>query len=646
MKLLFITTPIRPVPTQFPPMGVLSMIKYLRLNNKCEIDFYNIDANRPDYDEAIRYIIEQNPTILAISSVVSTAYAYTKKISLDIKAELPNTLIVLGGNLAASAEVILRKTGVDMCVLGEGEKIISNLVRHVEMQGIHNDFSHIPGLVLLGPDGNLVNTGYEEPLAKNELYDFDWSDLIASLAKKDDISRFIYDPFSSGHGGSVVDWFRFDERTYSDSRKGKSVAQLPGAKGCVARCTFCHRWDKGIRYIPVPLIMERLDLLIRVYDVGFLTVVDENFGTSKKWLNEFCEEIRRRDVIWSVAGMRVNCIDRARIQKMKDAGCASILYGMETGSPIILEIMEKRVKVEDNYNAIRWTVEAGLHTVIQLVIGMPGESPETIKETIKFASEGLTISKDQNPNWLSINYAQALPGTPLYEFARRTGLLGVDSDEEEYLISISDTNAHDEFTSINFTDYPTLVRHSWRPLIQLYVNYTYVKKYGLEHYHKILIRDTSAKKVQRETQQDQGFFARPRKDLSNIQITTQDGEGFGNFDKERFWDLNDSRAGQGQIPSVLKLALSGRYGYALIAYPSVFFHLRFMLWAGVLLREYKKHGLRYAVLALIQHIRFLAVGQSGIRGLPKVKTLRKLIRDDLPVDSTSNPAMIPLRKGR
>ena len=53
MKILFITTPIRPVPTQFPPFGTLSLISYLRNNGIINIDFYNIDANRPDYKTAL-----------------------------------------------------------------------------------------------------------------------------------------------------------------------------------------------------------------------------------------------------------------------------------------------------------------------------------------------------------------------------------------------------------------------------------------------------------------------------------------------------------------------------------------------------------------------------------------------------------------
>ena len=68
------------------------------------------------------------PDVLGISAVVSTAYEYSKRLSCDIKNILPETLIVLGGNMGASANVLLRKTGVDLVVVGEGEQIFLDVV--------------------------------------------------------------------------------------------------------------------------------------------------------------------------------------------------------------------------------------------------------------------------------------------------------------------------------------------------------------------------------------------------------------------------------------------------------------------------------------------------------------------------------------
>ena len=84
-KIVIITTPIRPIPTEYPPIGSLGIVKALRSAGYCNTSFYDIDGLRPTYEAALEYIVEGKPDLVGISAVVSTAYEYTKKISLDIK---------------------------------------------------------------------------------------------------------------------------------------------------------------------------------------------------------------------------------------------------------------------------------------------------------------------------------------------------------------------------------------------------------------------------------------------------------------------------------------------------------------------------------------------------------------------------------
>ncbi len=112
---------------------------------------------------------------------------------------------------------------------------------------------------------------------------------------------------------------------------------------------------------------------------------------------------------------------------------------------------------------------------------MPGETDETIEETVDF----LKIVMDYYPDsfkkklsfLISINYAQALPGTPLYEYARENGYVGKNMDEEEqYLIRISDKDAYDNDHFINYTKQPLLKVYSWRHLINWKIWRVHVKK--------------------------------------------------------------------------------------------------------------------------------------------------------------------------
>ena len=100
---------------------------------------------------------------------------------------------------------------------------------------------------------------------------------------------------------------------------------------------------------------------------------------------------------------------------MEEYGCTSVMFGIESGSPRMLKVMEKKLFLEQNIAALKATYDAKLLTVIQLVIGMPGETDETINETIDFLIKTMPFYPDpfreQIDYLLSINYAQSLPGT-------------------------------------------------------------------------------------------------------------------------------------------------------------------------------------------------------------------------------------------
>src|SRR5687767_13673743 len=284
-RIMIVTMPIRPVPTEYPPLGSLSVIRALAKAGHERVEFFDIDGLRPQYDEVLAHIRAARPDVLGISAVVSTAYDYTKRLSLDVKRMLPETTIVLGGNLAASAEILLRRTGVDFCVLGEGERIIVNFMKVFAAGGRKRDYVAVRGLMYLDGD-QLVNTGYEDPIPKEEVYDVDWT----VLEKFSRIDNFIQPATESM---LVQATFSNDRRAYEPHRRNKAVGTLVASKGCVAKCTFCHRWDRGIRYIPVPILMDRIRELVERYNVGFITWGDENFGTDRRWLAEFCQEIKQ-----------------------------------------------------------------------------------------------------------------------------------------------------------------------------------------------------------------------------------------------------------------------------------------------------------------------------------------------------------------
>jgi len=590
IKSIFITFPQRGRPGFTPPYGAMAVINSLHKAGYKDTILYNIDVLRPTREDAIEYIVNYNPDILCISTPVSTAYNNCKFFSLELKQRLPNIIIVLGGNMAVSAEILLQKTGVDFCVLGEGEKVCCQLFDKVVRNRPRKEYYTIKGLAFL--DGaRFVNTGYADQLSKEEIFDIEW-DILDSVSIKyyfrmvKDMNRQALKYFFNNADSSL------DSNSKSNEERvlNKSIATVFCSKGCVTHCTFCHRFSKGIRIIPPDIVVGRIKKLIERFNVGAVYYSDECFGASAKWLREFCELIKPLNIIWRVSGMRVSQVSPDIIKMMKEAGCRSIIYGTEAGSERILKVMEKRVSLKDNYNAIRWTVEAGLYTVPQLVIGMPGECPETIKETAEFISYALTLDKSQNPKDVSINYAQALPGTPLYEYGRSVGLIGATIEEEEqYLLSVSNKNAGDGTKTINFTDYPRLMLLSYPRFIKSIVNYRYVKKFGVDHYYKMIFQEYKR-------------------------------------------------------PVILHILKNKSISDIFYLYPTLIYKFRHLLWIVRFMEIVKLNGLAYALGLFKEYLMYIGNNLRGKKIIFEYISLRKTI-DQNSNAYTGNKEMEILRKG-
>ena len=75
------------------------------------------------------------------------------------------------------------------------------------------------------------------------------------------------------------------------------------------------------------------------FNVGFLSLAGENFGSDRKWTEELCRRIKPLNLVWRVGGMRASTVTKELLEMMKDAGCVCVIYGMETGSPKMLKIV-------------------------------------------------------------------------------------------------------------------------------------------------------------------------------------------------------------------------------------------------------------------------------------------------------------------
>lgn len=192
------------------------------------------------------------------------------------------------------------------------------------------------------------------------------------------------------------------------------------SRGCPHHCIFCADpayYGHRLRLrSPERIVAELRDVRDRFGIRDFL-FWSESFTLSRDWTRQVLEAIIAADLgVSFVVNSRTDHVDPELLGLLKRAGCWMIGYGLESGSQRILDLMGKRITLEQNRQAVVWTKEAGLKATAHTVLGYPGETEATMKETVDFICA------------LPLDYAQfycavAFPGSRLYEMAQEKGWL-------------------------------------------------------------------------------------------------------------------------------------------------------------------------------------------------------------------------------
>jgi radical SAM superfamily enzyme YgiQ (UPF0313 family) len=166
--------------------------------------------------------------------------------------------------------------------------------------------------------------------------------------------------------------------------------------------------------------VDDIEAVLDTFKPPAISINDDSIGLNKKRAVEFCQEIMRRNLEfeWS-AKTRVDCISEDVLQLMKKAGCTAISYGVESGSPEILKNINKKITVGQIIEAFELTRRAGIRTEATLMIGNPGETARTVRET----EDLLAVVR---PDHIWVSFTAVYPGTALYELAKQEGFISDD----------------------------------------------------------------------------------------------------------------------------------------------------------------------------------------------------------------------------
>ena len=333
------------------------------------------------------------PNLVGVTSVTMT-YNSAAQVIQDVKAVDKHILTVMGGPHVTfwAHEAMNSLAELDFVVIGEGEHTAIDLVRETEKGG---DWSKVKGIVYR-QGSQVLSTGPRE-----QIIDLD------SL------------PMPARHLFPLGRYLAL----------GMPIT-MTTSRGCPFQCIFCvgrKMVGAKVRYRNPEKVVDELAYL---HGLNFkqINIVDDLFTASKDHCLAVCHEIQKRalEVRWT-SFSRVDTISRELLIEMKKAGCYSVSFGVETGNPDILRTIKKKITIERVIDAANLCREVGMDVHFSFILGLPGETPETLRQTAAFSEKlsGIVGS-------CGFHLLAPFPGTEVREKSDELGINILTHDWSDY----------------------------------------------------------------------------------------------------------------------------------------------------------------------------------------------------------------------
>lgn len=230
-------------------------------------------------------------------------------------------------------------------------------------------------------------------------------------------------PFPAYH---LLPMERYHDRLLDDVRP---FALMVTSRGCPFPCTFCLKkmWGPTYRTHSVARVLDDVERIQREHGVKAVYFQDLEFALDRKRLAGICEGLIERNVglRWGCSA-RFNDVDEEILALMKKAGCEQITFGLESASPEVLKRARKGLEPADAARTLEAVRRIGIRPYVVFILGLPGETRETLRETVRFAV-------DHDLRFTGAALCIPYPGTALWdgrwsweEAGRLAGTVGTD----------------------------------------------------------------------------------------------------------------------------------------------------------------------------------------------------------------------------
>ena len=310
---------------------------------------------------------------------------------LELRSRYPKSLAVAGGCHATYCPESLLALGYDAVFVGESE------TSFVEWLG------NPVGGIIVGREARSLNV----------LYPLDYG---------------------------LLDMHKYVKREIGEEK----VISTMLSRGCIYSCRFCSSRQKGIRYLSPAVALSDMERLLAESGAGGLFILDDIF-TTQTHISKYLMGLLGLGVPWGCLGRAQDLMDKRLVDSLVGAGCRFVHVGVESGSQRMLDAMGKSVQLREIRRALENLARAQvMKTKISLIVGFPGETWETVEETVCFL-EG--VSWDV----VVVNMFVPFPGTPVYEDPGRFGIKWLSEKWEDYRATDKHLKAKGVFATKDFS---------------------------------------------------------------------------------------------------------------------------------------------------------------------------------------------------
>jgi radical SAM superfamily enzyme YgiQ (UPF0313 family) len=355
----------------------------------------------PDREAFLKEVREIDPGLMCFS-FSSHQWCYIRKLAEWLAESHPIPTVAGGPHPTHAPEEVISHSGISVVCRGEGDEAIVELVDTL-------DKGQDPSSIL-----NL------------------W------VQRGDEIIRNDVRPLVSD-----LDCLPFSDRTMFNMeialRDNDYEMSMMAGRGCPLNCHYCcnnplmklyRGKGKFVRFRSVNNILHEIDLIAERYKFNILFFQDDLFTLKKEWVEEFCSSYRHSFRFPFSINTRVGMVDRDMLVMLKDAGLSHARVGIESGNEQIRRgVMNRRMSNKQIEDVFKWLHELDIHARAYNMLGVPGDTVETIHDTI-------LLNKRIKPNQVQVSVFHPYPGTKLYETCHSEGYL---SGEEQSSFLDGDT---------------------------------------------------------------------------------------------------------------------------------------------------------------------------------------------------------------